>query len=138
MTTQEFIRKAYEGTTTKERCSSVFRDGRDVYSYGYHYPLLFRVGGLTFINTTGYSNTTQRHILWAKQAVDYQYIGVELHGKRLSALTLQDIETYIMSKIVKLNSEMNSKKRKDTQVYRDLQAQLEQQVQWLKEVRDAS
>lgn len=138
MTTQEFIRKAHEGTTTKEKCSSVFRDGRDVYSYGYHYPLLFKVGGLTFINTSGYSNTTQRHILWAKQAVDYQYIGVNLHGKRLSTLTLEDIEVYIMSEIVKLNTEMESKKRKDTQVYRSLESEMKQQLAWLEEVRNAS
>lgn len=68
MTTADFIAKTFNTTNDKwgrygyeRRCSSVFtdRDG-NVYSYGYHYPLLFTIGGLTFINTTGYSSTTAK------------------------------------------------------------------------------
>ena len=33
-----------------------------VYSYGKHYPLLFKVGSYTFINVYGYSSSTGKHI----------------------------------------------------------------------------
>lgn len=71
MTTQDFIAKTYGTTSDRERrCSSVFADYRgNVYSYGYHYPLVFNVDGLDFVNCTGYSSTTAKHIAWAKRAV---------------------------------------------------------------------
>ena len=67
MTTAEFIQKNFGVPITKDRkCSSVFADNDgNIYSYGYHYPLLFKVGELTFRNNTGYSNTTAKHINWA-------------------------------------------------------------------------
>ena len=125
MTTRDFIAKTYNTTATRERrCSSVFTDyDGNVYSYGYHYPLLFTIEGLTFINTSGYSSTTIRHIAWAKRAVGYSYIGVELNGARLP-LTLDDIEAKLGAKVVELKSEMDSKKRKDTQVYRSIEQDL--------------
>ena len=133
MTTAQFIAKTFNTRNDKwgrygyeRRCSSVFtdRDG-NVYSYGYHYPLLFTIEGLTFINTTGYSSTTIRHIAWAKRAVGYSYIGVELNGARLP-ITLDDIEAKLGAKVVELHSEMQAKKRKDTQVYKYLEQEYEQ------------
>lgn len=132
MTTRDFIRNTFNTTSTRERrCSSVFADeDGNIYSYGYHYPLLFQVGGLYFVNTTGYSNTTAKHIGWAWAAVDYNAIAVKLNGKRKPE-TLDTIATLLAAQIVELQSEIDKKKRKDTQVCRDLQAQLEQQVQYI-------
>lgn len=67
MTSAEFISKNFGVASTKDRkCSSVFADNDgNIYSYGYHYPLLFKIGDLTFRNNTGYSNTTAKHINWA-------------------------------------------------------------------------
>lgn len=127
MTTAQFIARTYNTSASKERqCSSVFtdRDG-NVYSYGYHYPLAFNIAGLDFVNTTGYSTTTQRHIAWAQAAIGYgNYINVELNGARLP-LTLDDIEAKLGAKVVELKAEMDSKKRKDTQVYKHLEYQFE-------------
>jgi hypothetical protein len=81
MTTQEFITKNIGVASERDRkCSSVFADhSGNIYSYGYHYPLLFKVGELTFRNNTGYSNTTAKHINWAGQA-DRGAIDVWLSG----------------------------------------------------------
>lgn len=127
MTTADFIAKTFNVTANRERrCSSVFTDyDGNVYSYGYHYPLLFTIEGLTFINTSGYSSTTSKHIIWAKRAVGYSYIGVELNGARLP-LTLDDIEAKLGAKVVELKTEMDGKKRKDTQVYKYLEEEYEQ------------
>lgn len=135
-TTREFMEKTYNTTSTKERsCSSVFTDMYGtVYSYGYHYPLAFHVKGLDFINTRGYSNTTARHILWAWQAVGYHAIAVELDREDARVIASGGYDEGEKALIIKralyrqlksLMDEMESKKRKDTAVYRDLQAQHE-------------
>lgn len=134
-TTREFIEKTYNTTSTRERsCSSVFTDmNGTVYSYGYHYPLAFHVKGLDFINTSGYSVTTGRHIMWAKQALNYQYIGVELSRNDTNELfmytgtivdedrALEKLYHILSRKRQALADEMRAKKRKDTIVYAHLQ-----------------
>lgn len=67
MTSREFIQRHFGIADGKRRAnSSVYKDQRgNIYSYGHHYPLLFKVKGLTFRNCGGYSNTTNRHISWA-------------------------------------------------------------------------
>lgn len=121
MTTAQFIARTYDTEATRERfCSSVFTDYEgNVYSYGYHYPLLFKVEGLDILNVNGYSNTTAKHINWARQAVSNP-IEVELRGARLP-LTLKDIQVKLGSQLVELKDQMDSKKRKDTQVYKQLE-----------------
>lgn len=147
MTTAEFIKKTYntEGNLWDWRkCSSVRTDGHGiVYSYGAHYPLAFRVAGLDFINTVGYSNTTQRHILWAKQALDYNYIGVDLwreDAQRIASTAYDENEKLdaILSALkrmqTRLQTKMQEKKRKDTQVYANLQAQYDKVTNNIKKV----
>lgn len=51
--------------------SSVRYDGERLYSYGPHYPLLFKVGTYWVCNDRGYSNTTARHISYARQNADF-------------------------------------------------------------------
>lgn len=70
MTSAEFIRRQFGNDDGKTKSlSSIYKDQRgNIYSYAHHYPLLFKVGELTFINATGYSNTTAKHINWARQA----------------------------------------------------------------------
>ena len=129
MTTAEFIYKTYGTTNSRwgrhgyERwCSSVLTDkDGNAYSYGYHYPLLFKVEGLDILNVTGYSNTTAKHISWAWRAVSNP-VEVELRGARLP-LTLKDIQVKLGSQLADLKHQMDSKKRKDTQVYKQLEWQ---------------
>lgn len=129
MTTREFIRNTYGVTSTRERhCSSVFTDyDGNVYSYGYHYPLLFQVAGTWFINVRGYSNSTAKHISWAQDASDYRAVPVELdeYASRVIASNghwdetdkLNELERVTRKKVARLQAELASKKRKDTQVY---------------------
>lgn len=51
--------------------ASVLFDGEKLYSYGTHYPLLFKVGEHLVCNDRGYSNTTARHISYVRQYADY-------------------------------------------------------------------
>lgn len=65
------------------RCSSVIYDDGVIYSYGSHYPMLFKIDpvdsqsrypipgdpGVLFINTSGWSVSTARQIRWCWQAV---------------------------------------------------------------------
>ncbi len=142
MTTAEFIEKTYN--TTNERwgrhgyerwCSSVLTDkDGNVYSYGYHYPLLFNIEGLDFLNVTGYSNTTARHIHWARYAT-HNPIEVELRGARLP-LTLDDIEAKLGARVVELKQQMDAKKRKDTQVYASLQYEFDKVLSNYNRVRE--
>ena len=70
-----------------KRCSSVIFSSGVLYSYGYHYPLMWTVdsrdgrGTVLFVNTRGYSVTTAKHINWAFRAA--QKYGKEAHAINL-------------------------------------------------------
>jgi hypothetical protein len=150
MTTQEFIKKTYGVTSDRGRhCSSVIADNQgNIYSYGQHYPLLFSVGGLTFRNCTGYSNTTSRHISLAggHDAIDVWLSGCNLstwnspeNAKKVPQLLHLSghgmtpvIETMLKMAIVEdldaeladIKERMASKKRKDTKTFNALEDEL--------------
>lgn len=81
MKTQTFIENNIGKKPSEEKwCSSVYQDTEgNFYSFGYHYPLLFKVKNHWFVNTTGYSNSTAKHINWAWASIGYhKAIGVNL------------------------------------------------------------
>lgn len=125
MTTREFINKAWNGETRKRECSSVFIDGDAIYSYGYHYPLLFKVGGKTVRNVTGYSNTTARHIHWSRdvEAIDI-HAGYRFKLRGTDDEIMADLVEGQTHYINELKNQMQAKKRKDTQVYKWLEYNL--------------
>lgn len=130
MTTADFIRRSYRLSSTKVRiCSSVFADENgNVYSYGYHYPLLFHIDGLDFVNTAGYSSTTAKHICWAKEATNHDAINVELPSRGSWAgkitYTLGDMLAILNGQCDELIKTMNNKTRRNTQVYAGLERDL--------------
>jgi hypothetical protein len=85
MDTRTFIAKAATGTLkvrpgAMRSCASVCYDGRHVYSYGTHYPLLIALDikdadgtprTIRVLNDAGYSATTRRHISHAAPYADY-------------------------------------------------------------------
>lgn len=113
MTTRDFIGKAIRGEVKPRYCSSVKFDGKHIYSYGSHYPLLINVAGKWIINKTGYSNTTAKHINWAGDYADYDiYIpngsGVDIDSpKALLDVVNKNIDT--------LQAEIDGLKRRGTQ-----------------------
>lgn len=134
MTTAQFIEQTYNTEATRERrCSSVFTDYKgQVYSYGYHYPLAFNIKGLDFINTQGYSNTTAKHISWAWRAVGYHANSVKLWREDARVISdqwateadkLAAVKQALQREIDSLRDQMESKKRKNTQVYSWLEQQ---------------
>lgn len=132
MTTQEFITKNFGVTSTKERkCSSVFADHNgNMYSYGYHYPLLFTLDGKVYRNVAGYSNTTAKHIGWC---YGFDAIDVELDRLAVGAVgdairydneiefAINEVKRCLKATVVAKQQAMDAKKRKDTQVYKWLE-----------------
>lgn len=55
----------------------MFTDGGVCYSYGYHFPLLFKVNGVSFCNMRRYSTATSGHQCHARQYADH---AAELYG----------------------------------------------------------
>lgn len=84
MTSAEFIKRQYGNANGETKSlSSIFKDQiGNIYSYGRHYPLLFEIDGVNFVNNTGYSNSTAKHINWARQA-EPGAIAVWLDGTNL-------------------------------------------------------
>jgi len=133
MQTSDFIRQQYhrinDGEQGKGKCASVFADGEAIYSYGYHYPLLFVIytpsGRRVWVrNTAGYSNTTAKHISWAGTLADIdaemqrgEYYGAGISGR----VTIHaNVVTALQRELERLHEEMDAKKRKDTYIYSTL------------------
>jgi hypothetical protein len=83
MKTVDFIEKQAgiirEGGRSLGKCASVFAEGGTIFSYGYHYPLLFRLTRengkvIMVLNRAGYSNTTAKHIGYAGRFSDISAI----------------------------------------------------------------
>lgn len=141
MTTREFINNNYGYQPSKVTyCSSVMQDTRgNFYSYGYHYPLLFKLDGKTIRNVRGYSNTTAKHINWTR---DIYAIDIEVPST--FRLNSYDSEQELINQLAKgqkeyINSivkQMDAKKRKDTQVYEYLDRDLRRAVENLRELTE--
>ena len=143
MTSLQFIEKQFYATHGLEKHhNSLYRDSKgNIYSYGYHYPLMFTADDssrLVFINTTGYSNTTSKHIGHAWNACDYKAIGIKLNGRRLSPeFKLRDALELLTRERAEIIRTMNSKKRKDTYVYRALVSELAKNQGYIDQVKGA-
>lgn len=139
MTIQQFIGREFGNNDGKvKQCSSVIKDGEgNIYSYGAHYPLVFKVFGLNFINTAGYSVSTAKHINWASQAVEHYgnpLIDIKLPGNfRLAdhnwkygdtPKALEYFKTVLVDQAVELQMKMLKKKRKNTMVYESMRQEL--------------
>lgn len=153
MTSREFIQKQFGNNDGKTKSlSSIFKDERgNIYSYGRHYPLLFKVGDLTFRNNSGYSSTTGKHIGWAG-GIDSLAIDVWLSGcnqytwnnpensRKVPAILRnsmyfeqmpEDVEAQLLAavfadleaELVDINARIGAKSRTDTQIYRSLIAE---------------
>lgn len=132
MTTQEFIEKEFANDNGKTRYfGSILKDDHgNLYSYGRHYPLLFKVGNQTFRNVRGWSVSTGRHIRWCD---GISAIDVELDNDATEIVNrsyksdqekLEHIFRCLSRQKANLFAELDSKKRKDTFVYRNLKQQL--------------
>jgi hypothetical protein len=124
MTSKEFIEREYLSAGREKSFSSIYKDSAgNIYSYGPHYPLLFRVDGIDYINVTGYSSTTAKHISWAR-SVEPDAVPVVLRrGDRLP-LTTDDLLERLSEQREEIAIQMRQKVRKNTAVYKDLFRQL--------------
>lgn len=163
MTTQDFIRRQYGNNDGQTKSlSSVTKDvNGNIYSYASHYPLLFEIDGVNFVNATGYSNTTAKHINWARQACPGA-IAVWLDGcnqytwnnpensqmvpallslakygvtpeitRALKKAILRDLE----NEKANIQDRIDSKKRTDTAIYRSLVDEMQDCVKRLELVK---
>lgn len=139
MRTQDFIARAVARidageTSAHKTCASVMQDGDRIYSYGYHYPLLFRVadahGRLVWVcNDGGYSSTTARHICYARQHAD---VWAPIGGTHGRTLEKADVVQAIEARMRRVHADMQAKKRKDTRVYEALENEYRQHADALK------
>lgn len=107
MTSQNFIEAVVNGRITREKSvSSIYYDGNDtIYSYGTHYPLLFKIAGKWFLNDRGYSNTTAKHIGWASRYADYVLSlkdGGGSYGYRAVSPTLENAKESVEEEIAQI------------------------------------
>lgn len=112
MNNKKFIRD-YSFTNTDARHWNLFNENCVLYSYGYHYPLLFEVNGLRFVNTRGYSNTTSKHIAMAWLEAEYE---VKLNSRNFDIETikkcLQEEKETIIEDIANCKRKVSQKKDK--------------------------
>jgi hypothetical protein len=130
MTTIEFMQNNKGYKPSKEtQCASVFQDTRGIfYSYGYHYPLLFKVDDVWFVNDRGYSQTTSRHISWARGLASHS---VELKGgasvDRNSVL--DSLNTEKQNLVIEL-----SKHRVGSGIYKSIEEHIEETKRAIKSI----
>ena len=123
MTNQEYIENnAFQPDT---RHGNLFTDSNGtMFSYGYHYPLLFKVNELNFINTIGYSNTTAKHISYARPMAQYE-VHIPYNNSDISPLAIQkaliEERAYIFERI----AEIKRKNTKKEQGFRDRISKIE-------------
>ena len=141
MTTKQFIEKCVQRIDNgevlqKKYNGSVMVDGTTIYSYGYHYPLLFRIedkeGRMIWVcNNAGYSNTTLKHISWC---VGIPQIYAKITGtSSFFSGTIDKAKTInaLKNEIDALTTTMNTKKRKNTAVYDRYDAQKKRATEYL-------
>ena len=128
MNTKDFIKLNFNNSIGIKRCSSVMSNNGAIFSYGYHYPLLFRVNGLNFRNTAGYSSTTLRHISWTR---DIEAVDVKLDSEAVRVINsgasdidkLRAIKRCLNIELEEYKKQMESKKIKTTKIYAGLNQQ---------------
>lgn len=145
MNNSQWIKKAFYGETQANNNSMSKDNYQNVYSYGIHYPLLFRVGDKVILNDIGYSNTTSKHINTARE-VDSDAISVKLYperegygsgythigsmlvwgeGEKAPETVLNEIIGGMQHHLSDLYDKMELKKRKDTQIYAGLEREFD-------------
>jgi hypothetical protein len=133
MKTSQFIERKVQAiengeTMSKKYCASVMVDGNTIYSYGYHYPLLFRIedknGRMVWVcNNGGYSATTRKHISWAGGFADI-FASIGGTGGFFSHTVDRNMVIDALRKELNETMDaMDAKKRKDTATYRMLEQQ---------------
>lgn len=102
-----------------------------IYSYGYHYPLLFKLNDVYFVNHRGYSVTTSKHINWAHQATDYKAYNIEVPRLHHGPVEVAQAMSWLEKDIIDLIYQMAGKRRQDTSVYLNLQRNLKDTIKAL-------
>lgn len=117
MKTSEFIAKCARGEQTREKSvASVWFNGKHLFSYGSHYPLLIKVGNAWIVNQTGYSNITAKHIGWAGMFADYK---IEIPNDKASAYRgladdVRELKDVALKNLTDAKDQLSSLKRQNT------------------------
>ena len=115
------------------RHGNLFTDGNGtMYSYGHHYPLLFKVNGLSFVNVRGYSNTTAKHISYARAEARHE---VKLNGYERDDISPETIKKALEDEKTYLNEKISNIKRKNTKKEELLQHRVNEIEQALTELQ---
>lgn len=111
---------------------NLFTDGNGtMYSYGYHYPLLFDVNGLKFINTIGYSQTTAKHISYARNLAQHE-VHIPYNNSNISPLAIQKA---LVNERAYMLGQIKAIKRKNTKKEERLQQRVNEIEQALTDLQ---
>lgn len=64
------VANIYAQGTQEAKTKTLFIEGKVIYSYGYHFPISYKIGNIVIFNSDGYSNTTARHKGAVKRALE--------------------------------------------------------------------
>lgn len=106
-----------------------------IYSYGSHYPLLFKVNNIPFVNIAGYSNTTSKHIGIAWR---YAKHGVIVPSGRYSSIKTSDVIDWLIQESNQLDLQLLNLKRKGTQKEQRLLSRNTEILEALQAIKNAS
>ncbi len=124
MKTIDFIRGQYDringGDRGRGHCASVFAKNNCIYSFGYHFPLFFKLdSGMWVVNTRPYSVTTRRHQSYCYYAdIRVDMLQEFRYSSDIDA-TQQVLES-LRAQLDCIRAKMGEKKRQNTSIYRDL------------------
>lgn len=77
------LAEAYAEGNEEAKLKHFFIEGKAIYSYGYHFPIAFKIGDYTVLfNKDGYSMTTSRHKNLVRRAL-INYTIIELSTEKL-------------------------------------------------------
>ena len=107
MKTIELCEKFVNGKS-EGKCSSVFIKGNVIYSYGYHFPMAFRINdsnGFKFVvNKSKYSRSTSRQQSWLKCNINDSEVLCEMDTNELKRFIDEnngkEVKELILNKLV--------------------------------------
>lgn len=106
MVTHEDLAISFANGSKKGKASRMFIDGRAIYSYGYHFPIAFRLRvGEYLFNKDSYSASTSRHKSYVRSAVGEEEIVAEVSTSELKRAISDDSDSFVVvTKMVKPDS----------------------------------
>ena len=120
-----FVHNGFQDDHKQSPTGALWHNNGILYSYGYHYPLMFKVRGLVFRNIESYSNTTGKHIglCGAHSDHDVKLYFEDAVYRRMEPMLIVDA---LVTESIAIDKTISKIKRKDTIKEQNLRNRLAQ------------